>query len=49
MAQGVGPNERDEQLRPLCDWTGGGIAGTDEQIEALWARVPVGTPVDILP
>lgn len=49
MIHGVGPNERAEQLHPLFDWTDGCIAVTDEQIEALWARVPVGTPVDILP
>ncbi len=31
------------------DWTAGCIALSDAQIEALWAVVPEGTPVDIHP
>ena len=49
MIHGVGPNARAAQLHPLFDWTDGCIAVTDAQIEELWSRVPVGTPVDILP
>ena len=31
------------------DWTDGCIALSDEQIEALWAAVPDGTEIEILP
>jgi murein L,D-transpeptidase YafK len=31
------------------DWTDGCIALSDEQIEALWAAVPDGTPIEIVP
>jgi murein L,D-transpeptidase YafK len=31
------------------DWTLGCIAVTNEEIEEIWAMVPDGTPVDILP
>ena len=31
------------------DWTDGCIALADEQIEALWAAVPDGTPIEIVP
>jgi murein L,D-transpeptidase YafK len=33
----------------LYDWTLGCIALTDEEIDALWSQVPVGTPVEIRP
>ena len=33
----------------LVDWTNGCVAVTDEEIEALWNAVPVGTPVEIKP
>ena len=33
----------------LYDWTLGCIALTDEEIDDLWNRVPVGTPVEIRP
>jgi len=33
----------------LYDWTLGCIAVTDEEIDDLWNRVPVGTPVEIRP
>ncbi len=31
------------------DWTDGCIALADEEMEALWAAVPDGTPIEILP
>ena len=31
------------------DWTNGCIAVTDEELEEIWARVPDGTPIEILP
>jgi murein L,D-transpeptidase YafK len=31
------------------DWTAGCIALTDDEIDAIWPIVPVGTPVDIQP
>jgi murein L,D-transpeptidase YafK len=31
------------------DWTEGCIAVTNEEIEEIWAAVPVGTPIHILP
>ncbi len=31
------------------DWTDGCIAVSDEEIEALWEAVPVGTPIEIYP
>ena len=33
----------------LRDWTDGCIAVTDAQIEEIWRRVPVGTPIRITP
>ena len=33
----------------LTDWTLGCIAVTDGEIEEIWAAVPNGTPVEILP
>jgi len=33
----------------LYDWTLGCIAVTDQEIDAIWALVPVGTPVEIRP
>jgi murein L,D-transpeptidase YafK len=33
----------------LYDWTLGCVAVTDEEIDALWSQVPVGTPVEIRP
>jgi murein L,D-transpeptidase YafK len=39
----VGPAHR------LYDWTLGCIAVTDQEIEEIWALVPVGTPVEIRP
>lgn len=50
MIHGVGPNAPPAAAHhPLSDWTDGCIAVTDAQIEVLWQRVPVGTPVDIRP
>lgn len=31
------------------DWTDGCIAVTNEEMDAIWQRVPVGTPIDIRP
>lgn len=31
------------------DWTLGCVAVTDSEIEEIWARVPIGTPVEIKP
>jgi len=33
----------------LYDWTLGCIAVTDQEIDAIWVLVPVGTPVEIRP
>ena len=33
----------------LYDWTLGCIAVTDEEIDEIWAMVPIGTPVEIRP
>jgi len=33
----------------LHDWTDGCIAVTNEEMDELWKRVPVGTPIDIKP
>jgi len=33
----------------LVDWTSGCISVTDEEMEQLWQRVPVGTPIEITP
>jgi murein L,D-transpeptidase YafK len=40
-----GPTRRADRNRP--DWTAGCIAVTNDQIEEIWAYVPVGTPVAI--
>lgn len=37
------------RLHRLIDWTEGCIAVTDSEMEELWQRVPVGTPVEIVP
>lgn len=34
-------------LHRLFDWTNGCIAVTDTEIERIWARVAVGTPIEI--
>lgn len=31
------------------DWTRGCIAVTNEELDEIWARVPDGTPIEILP
>lgn len=36
-------------LHRQTDWTLGCVAVTDSEIEEVWARVPVGTPVEIKP
>jgi murein L,D-transpeptidase YafK len=39
-------------LGPLAryfDWTAGYIALTNDEIDAIWPIVPVGTPVEIKP
>jgi murein L,D-transpeptidase YafK len=36
-------------LHRSFDWTDGCIAVTDPEIEEIWKRVPVGTPVEIRP
>jgi murein L,D-transpeptidase YafK len=36
-------------LHRAIDWTGGCIAVTDSQIEDIWSRVEVGTPIEIRP
>nr|WP_278388750.1 L,D-transpeptidase family protein [Brucella intermedia] len=33
----------------LWDWTDGCIAVTDAEMRDIWARVPTGTPIEILP
>lgn len=50
MIHGIGSAEgRAAELHPLADWTDGCIALTDAQIDVLWERVSVGTPVEIVP
>jgi len=36
-------------LHRQVDWTDGCIAVTDQEIEEIWALVPVGTRVEIRP
>lgn len=36
-------------LHRLIDWTNGCIAVTNSEIEEIWARVPNGTPIDVVP
>jgi murein L,D-transpeptidase YafK len=36
-------------LHRKIDWTDGCIAVTDKEIEEIWVRTPVGTPVEIKP
>lgn len=33
----------------LYDWTLGCIAVTDQEMDEIWALVPVGTPIEIRP
>lgn len=33
----------------LYDWTLGGVAVTDSEIEEIWKHVPTGATVEILP
>jgi murein L,D-transpeptidase YafK len=40
-----GPTRRADRKKP--DWTAGCISVTDDQIEEIWAYVPVGTPIAI--
>jgi len=40
-----GPTRRADKDKP--DWTAGCIAVTNDQIEEIWAYVPVGTPIAI--
>lgn len=35
--------------RAAGDWTDGCVAVSNAEIEALWAAVPLGTPIEILP
>ncbi len=37
------------QSHRLRDWTEGCIAVTDEEMDEIWALVPVGTPIEIRP
>ena len=45
------PNGRTAQYKghPNKDWTAGCIAVTNQEIQEIWAMVPDGTPIDILP
>lgn len=36
-------------LHRLFDWTDGCIAVTDAEIDEIWERVPLGTPIEIRP
>ncbi len=36
-------------LQHLIDWTDGCIAVSNSEIEEIWRRVPVGTPIEIKP
>ena len=50
MVHGLAPERRDlrdEHWR--FNWTNGCIAVTDEEIEEIWQRVEVGTPIEIRP
>ena len=47
---GLAPDFADiGQAHRLTDWTFGCIAVTNEEIEELFARTPVGTPIEIVP
>ena len=47
---GLAPEYADiGQAHRLTDWTYGCIAVTNEEIEELFARTPVGTPIEITP
>lgn len=47
---GLAPEVADiGQAHRLTDWTYGCIAVTNEEIEELFARTPVGTPIEIVP
>jgi murein L,D-transpeptidase YafK len=45
------PNGRSAQYKghPYKDWTAGCVAVTNAEIQEIWAMVPDGTPIDILP
>lgn len=43
------PNDWPAGTRVPGDWTDGCIAVSDEEIEALWAAIPDGTPIEIRP
>ncbi len=47
LPRGLGPIIGAAHAR--FDWTDGCIAVTDEELAELWARVPEGTPIEILP
>jgi murein L,D-transpeptidase YafK len=50
MIHGLGPvSPRAAAEHPLRDWTEGCVAVTNREIEEIWAAVPDGTPIDILP
>jgi L,D-peptidoglycan transpeptidase YkuD (ErfK/YbiS/YcfS/YnhG family) len=36
-------------MHHLWDWTDGCIAVTDAEMRDIWAKVPNGTPIEILP
>lgn len=47
---GLAPEYADiGQAHRLTDWTYGCVAVTNEEIEELFARTPVGTPIEIVP
>jgi murein L,D-transpeptidase YafK len=35
--------------RPMLDWTNGCIAVSNHDLDEIWERVPVGTPIEIVP
>ena len=50
MIHGLAPERRDygaEHWR--FNWTNGCIAVTDEEIDEIWQRVEIGTPIEIRP
>ena len=43
------PNSMPGRLTLPGDWTAGCIALSDAEIREIWSRVPIGTPVEVLP
>ena len=50
MVHGLAPERRNfETEHWRFNWTNGCIAVTDEEIDEIWQRVEIGTPIEIRP